>query len=407
MRIVLIGLALLFAGITSVGPAAAEPERQYIPFGTQLVSESYLEAVLVKVAEEEKKGVKSDQLSYTKFEALFGLQRYDAALTEARAIAAAKPGAVEPQQAIGRVMLAQRRDEAALKFYEAQLKTWPDNDFLNAGKAMALINLDRIPDMIRFEEGLLDQYGGKGSARLGLNNIGEFIRQLPQSERTAVYDKLALIPDSAVALYMRGPDYNGGGMARLDAALKLRPDFIMALMSRGEELRYKRRLDQAMADYDHVITLSPDYAPAYYSRALVSQSNGSMRDAVRDLNSAISLNPNAGIYYGQRCSVLARYSTSFEKALIDCEKALSLTPGYSFAQEGKGIAHLRLKQWDKAADDFDAMERSGYLSNVGLFGRGLAKAQMGDAVGSLADMASARAKAPEVDAEFAEIGIKP
>lgn len=55
-------------------------------------------------------------------------------------------------------------------------------------------------------------------------------------------------------------------MREINRALELEPDFVPALMERGETLWADYKLREALADADRVIELAPNWLPAYYLR---------------------------------------------------------------------------------------------------------------------------------------------
>ena len=94
-----------------------------------------------------------------------------------------------------------------------------------------------------------------------------------------------------------------------------------------------------------------------------------------------------------------------DKALDDCNDAVdsdAKNPGY---HENRGWAYFRLGKYPKALEDFDRSLEASPLNAWTLYGRGLTKTKLGDAVGGDADFAAARKASGDIDARVGRIGV--
>ena len=72
----------------------------------------------------------------------------------------------------------------------------------------------------------------------------------------------------------------------------------------------------------------------------------------------------------------------------------------------RGFTYLKMGSLDDAVADYDAVIRVEPKAAMPLFGRGVAKRLKGDAAGSEADIAAARAIKPNAEDEWRLFGLK-
>ncbi len=73
----------------------------------------------------------------------------------------------------------------------------------------------------------------------------------------------------------------------------------------------------------------------------------------------------------------------------------------------RGFLRLRTASWDAAVADFDVALRIEPQEPHALYGRGLARLRKGDQAGSKRDFDAARRYSYDVDAQYADYGLKP
>jgi tetratricopeptide (TPR) repeat protein len=172
----------------------------------------------------------------------------------------------------------------------------------------------------------------------------------------------------------------------LDAALRMRPNFLPALLSCGLVLDALERHEEAVASYDKALTLHPKYAEALYNRGMalrklkrfvealasferaleikpddVDALNGrgfTLQDLRRPLEAlasydrALAIRPDhAGALYS-RASVLRDLHRPAE-ALASYDRVLAIRPDYVEALNNRGLVLLDLHRPAEALASFD------------------------------------------------------
>ena len=72
-------------------------------------------------------------------------------------------------------------------------------------------------------------------------------------------------------------------------AIRLNPEFVIALYNRGFVHMRKGNLEDAISDFDEAIRLKPDHANAFYNRAEIFQRQGQSAAAIADLQQYLKL----------------------------------------------------------------------------------------------------------------------
>jgi tetratricopeptide (TPR) repeat protein/predicted aspartyl protease len=193
----------------------------------------------------------------------------------------------------------------------------------------------------------------------------------------------------------------------LDQALKLKPDYVAALVLRGEVRAAIKYLDGAKTDFDAALALDPNVrlqVANAYARA------NQFDAALADYDIWIASHPKNEDLVGPlngRCWVRALSGRDLDKALDDCNEALKLWPGAPQVLDSRGLVFLRLNQPDKAIADYDAALKVMSHNAWSLYGRGLAKQLKGQKSAGDADIAAAVAIAPQIAKEAKRVGLGP
>ncbi len=112
-------------------------------------------------------------------------------------------------------------------------------------------------------------------------------------------------------------------------AIRLKPDYAEAYISRGKARAAKGDLDGAVKDCTEAIRLKPDYAEAYNNRGNARAEKGNFDGALKDFAEAIRLKPDyADAYYNRGVALRAKGDPASAKAAIaDFQKYLDLGGG--------------------------------------------------------------------------------
>jgi tetratricopeptide (TPR) repeat protein len=256
---------------------------------------------------------------------------------------------------------------------------------------------------------------------------------------------------------------DAAGFARRGAAFAARQDYAAAIrdLTRACELAptepsffyergmahwHEQQADLALADFDQAIKLKPDYVDALMSRATlrarrhdpaetispdldavdrVAPKDAAVRVALGGLYMGTRNYPAAIAQYGRwidthdgdfirmpqvrnaRCWARALAGIELDRALDDCNAAVRANPKTASYHDSRGLVYLRQGHYDKAIADYDAALALDPKIAWSLYGRGIAKQRLGQGAAGRVDLAAATALAPRITAEAASHGIAP
>jgi tetratricopeptide (TPR) repeat protein len=141
-------------------------------------------------------------------------------------------------------------------------------------------------------------------------------------------------------------------IADFNQAIRLKPDYAEAYLNRGSTYGEKGRFDEAMADLTQAIRLKPDNGIAYYNRGVVYTAKGKLDEAIAEYNQAIRFKPdydsayyNRGFNYG--------ITGRFDEAIADFNQAIKLKPNYVTAYNNRGLSYRGQGKLDEAIANYD------------------------------------------------------
>ena len=154
----------------------------------------------------------------------------------------------------------------------------------------------------------------------------------PKQEAKAAQTAPSSVPtvkteNDANALNISGLSYGRNGdydraITDFTAALRIKPDYYVALSNRGIAYYYKSDYDKAIADYTAALRIQPDFTDALYNR---------------------------GIAYGR--------INDNDKAIADYTAALRIKPDFANALNNRGNAYYHKGDLDHAIADWEAVLR--------------------------------------------------
>jgi tetratricopeptide (TPR) repeat protein len=154
-----------------------------------------------------------------------------------------------------------------------------------------------------------------------------------------------------------------------------------AYASRGFFYHNQGRFELALADYSAGSRLFPDDGTFPNGEGLALNEQGEFEQAIGRFDQAIRLDPASGVFRLGRAEAYNR-SNRAERALQDYERALALgklTRNDTYRlRVGAGAAHLKLKNYEAAIENFEAAVDLDPNSTTALRYRGVAFAAMGD-----------------------------
>ncbi len=198
------------------------------------------------------------------------------------------------------------------------------------------------------------------------NNRGNiYIRQGSMDLAMADYNKaIELDPDFADAYNDRGSVYGKQGdyahaLSDLNKAIAIDPRYADAYNNRGDVYGKQGDYASAMNDYNKVLQLIPDDAEAHYNRGVIFDGQGDSAQAMNDYTRAIEINPEITEAYIYRGAIWAKEGNT-KQALSDFTKAIELKPDNGYAYNNRAVLYFQLQEYDKAWEDVDRSEASGY-----------------------------------------------
>ena len=163
-----------------------------------------------------------------------------------------------------------------------------------------------------------------------------------------------------------------------NAAIKLKPDFVEARVSRSTLFIQMGRYADALNDCEHALRLDAQNANAYFNCGLAHAHMGKMQEALRYLDDTLRIDPKNAIAYYNRGLVLLKMSR-YAEAVSDFDRAIQLTPRNPLLYLNRGAANFNLGKLQEALSDYDkalslydgALEQDADYSKVLLY-RGVA-----------------------------------
>ncbi len=194
-------------------------------------------------------------------------------------------------------------------------------------------------------------------------------------------------------------------LSDFDEALRLKPDDAVIRMTRGALHLRQKRLDLAKSDFDAAAgrdrRLLVDIGVAYIEAELYPE-------AVAHFDTWLSDHPtgaDAAAALNDRCWARGLWDRELDKALADCNAALSLKPGNLAFLDSRGFVEIRLGRTKDAIRDYDAILREQPKLAWSLYSRGVAKQKAGMAAAGEADMKTAVGIDPEAAIQAKRYGL--
>lgn len=198
-------------------------------------------------------------------------------------------------------------------------------------------------------------------------------------------------------------------MADLDLALKYDPKDLQALTVRGGLYLQAHDAKRAQADFEAAEKLAPANSGLPATVGLAYARAGMFDLAIRQLDGWIAAHPrdeNLGQVLGARCWVRALADKELETALADCDQAVRKDRN-SVLMTYRGLVLYRMGRTDEALAQYAAAIKAQPRAAMALYLRGLAEEKKGDKTAGDADLAAARAIAPNLAQEYRRFGLAP
>ncbi len=168
-----------------------------------------------------------------------------------------------------------------------------------------------------------------------------------------------------------------------DAALRLDPGNVEALINRGAAKAELNRHSEAIADYNAALALDPDHGVALANRAYAQIVLGRYEGAIVDYDAVLRQDPDNVWALNNRGWVKARLGR-YEEAIADYDAALALDPNNAMAQNNREQARVQMAQGSGATANSNANLRAGPGTQYPIVGN----VQKGDRVRPVAQSGS-------------------
>lgn len=147
------------------------------------------------------------------------------------------------------------------------------------------------------------------------------------------------------------PDY--------DAAIKLKPNYDLALFNRGTTYLNLKDNDKAMEGFDAAIKANPKYAKAWHNKAIVYYNTKKYGKAVEAYKKSIELDPNYIASYF-RIGLALNGAGQYAEAVKYYDQYLRYKPQEAQTHNSRGVAHQQLGNMNEAIKDFsNAIQHGG------------------------------------------------
>jgi len=189
-----------------------------------------------------------------------------------------------------------------------------------------------------------------------------------------------------------------GREADLDAALKLDPTFHEAIQVKALFLADRGDWGGVVATLTPLIAAEPRNGNLLSQRGIAYVKIGNKTLADKDLDAARALAGTARDF-NALCWQQATAGVELDRALAECDAALTLSPAENYIQDSRAFVLLRLGRIDEALDQYNKVLAKAQLP-ASLYGRSLAEARKGDQAAADRDAAAALKIEPKVRDDF-------
>jgi len=216
--------------------------------------------------------------------------------------------------------------------------------------------------------------------------------------------------DDAMLLKLRGNanfflGKNKAAIADFSRVARIVPHDPDAYRFRGTVYASMHRDALALADFNHAVAVAPSDPVSLEFRGFFLETRGKYNAAIVDFLASIALQPNNYHAWNSLCWTRFLAGANGTQALAACNRAVELNARYVNSYDSRGFVLIRLGRYQAAIVDFGkALSINPKLASS-WFGRGIAKAHVGDRTAAR-DIATARLMAPGIDKQFLAYGIR-
>lgn len=297
-------------------------------------------------------------------DALFDLERFDAALISYDRAIEENPRFDLAWNARGKVLYKLQRYQEALESYQQAIAIAPSDPKGFNGRGIALIGLGRFEEALAaFEEAISRNPKEAGS----WENKALALQYLKRDRESQAAYKEALVilekrlkdnPEDLRAWVDRGGilvklQRHQEALDSYDKAIAIEDNFYRAWIGKGITLFFLQRYQEALEAYDRAVESRPEYYLAWHNRGSFLADGFQLYDeAINSYQKAIDLNPIFDAARRDLGMVLMKSDRNME-AFAAFNKAIEVNPHNFQFWVGRGMALTKLKRYDEALVNFD------------------------------------------------------
>ncbi len=164
----------------------------------------------------------------------------------------------------------------------------------------------------------------------------------------------------------------------LNKAIEIDPELEPAYRRRASIHLLDQDFENALADMDQAVDLMPERTNTLSGRAMVYYHFNEPDNAIVDIDAAIALDPKDPSFHNLR-SLINAFRGEYEMALADIDMFQELSNGELLpnAQDSRGFIYIRMGEFEKAKEDFDAIYEQDLRFPYALLGGGIAYFNLG------------------------------
>jgi tetratricopeptide (TPR) repeat protein len=268
------------------------------------------------------------------------------------------PNSADAQRAWGRYLFATGNPvaaEAALR-RAAELAPQSATSYLDLGELyLGGLNQPRnaVSAYQRAVQLKSDHAGARNGLATALAALGETDRAIVEFEASAKLAPGNPLPLMGLAtLYVEKKNYPKA-LETYDRVLKEQPDYVAALLARGDlYLHVRREPDRAIADYGRAVKLAPQDAAANFKLATAYHTLGKLDDAARYYRAAIAADGTYAIAYNNLAALGVERQQDLDGAVKAAKRAIELAPHVAAYHATLGTVYVARGDLDSAIAAF-------------------------------------------------------
>ncbi len=240
------------------------------------------------------------------------------------------------------------RLEEALDVYEEGVRTFPDQEILQCGKAAVLAQLGRQREAIDAYTVCIDTLGpsvvsisGRANALLEMGLFDEAIANYKHAIESYPHES---VPQCGLAEALRVKGEYQESLSAYDSARRAFPFIAIPFSGYAEVLKDLGKYDQSLAEYEAAINRFPYASRLPNGRASVLRLMGKFKEALAAYDAAVAKSPfNLIAALGQ--ALLLKELGRLDDAIAVYERIIAQRPGFLSARLGKASVLVVQKRY--------------------------------------------------------------